>query len=142
MNHPESILQRQAAWLCREAGLCFTHPANERKCSPQAGRRLKEAGQAAGVPDLLIFSKSTAWIPITNITDPEFPTTRWTENNYRGLAIELKSSTGRLTDAQKDFGCRLSDCGWKVVLCRTLPEVLETLRFYWPDNEFLKSVIL
>lgn len=60
---------------CRPAVL-FAHVANERRCSPAEGARLKAMGVRAGLPDLILFTPPPA-IP-----------------GARGAFLELKSRHG------------------------------------------------
>ena len=121
--HPEAILQRQAAWLLDRSGLLWTHPANERKCSPAQGARLKAAGVKAGVPDILVFE------PLP-------------EADGFGLAIELKAGRNSVTPEQEGWLRRLEAAGWRTAVCRSLDEVHRVLLSCYPDNEGLRSVAL
>ena len=133
--HPEAALQRQAAWLLDEAGLVWTHPYNEftahdarmsktgKRWSP-AVKRAQAEGMKSGAPDCMIFS-----IP----TRPDC-------RMIRGVDIELKIKPNGPTEAQILFMADLAKNGHATLVHYSLPEVLETLRFYWPDNAFLKGV--
>ena len=58
----------------------------------------KMLGLKAGVPDLLIFDEDYFM-------------------RYRGLAIELKSAKGKLTENQKEFLKQLENRKWKTAVC-------------------------
>lgn len=63
-------------------GIPFYHVPNERKCSPQAGARLKAQGVRPGVPDLCI--------PVPS-------------GKYHALYIEMKAKGGRITEHQRKW---------------------------------------
>lgn len=67
------------------------HFANERKCSPQLGSKLKQMGVIAGVSDLFLG----------------IPTQR-----YAGLWIELKVGAGKVSQAQQKFLSRKMEMGY------------------------------
>ena len=69
MKYKEDNLQKQVARYLDLMGLLWFHPANERKTSLAAGKRLKRKGVKSGVPDCIIFNSS---------------------KRKNGLAIELK----------------------------------------------------
>lgn len=123
MYRPEDALQRQVAWLLDRSGLLWCHPANERKCSPQAGARLKAAGVKAGVPDVLVFEP----LPY--------------EDGF-GVAIELKAGENQPTPAQREWLADLEARGWRCHVCRTLDEVHRLLLEYYPDNGAELRVVL
>lgn len=121
--HLEDALQRQVAWLLDRSGLLWCHPANERKCSPQQGARLKAAGVKAGVPDVLIFN----------------PVLR---DDGLGVAIELKAGKNQPTPEQARWLLNLGLLGWRCHVCRKLDEVHRILLEYYPDNAQLRAVVL
>ncbi len=100
----EAQLQRAVAAILDRLGLLWMHPANERKCSPAAGMRLKQAGVKAGVPDVLIFTHG--------------------RNTGTPLAIELKYGRGKCTLAQDEWHEQLYQCSWNVQVCRSVEQVV------------------
>lgn len=90
--------------------ILFTHIANERKASPQAGARLKKKGVVAGFPDLLIF--------------------QYSKRGYNGCAIELKIHPNKPTDSQKAVGKKLQDCLWQWYVCYTFEEAKKVIDNY------------
>ncbi len=128
--HPEAILQRQAAWLLDRSGLLWTHPANERKCTPAQGARLKAAGVKAGVPDVLVFARIDA------------EDMKGEDASFVGLAIELKVGRNTVTPEQTEWLLRLGLLGWRTAVCRSLDEVHRLLLDCYPDNAGLRSVAL
>lgn len=106
MKFTEADLQNQVADYLRAQypTLLWFHTANERKCTPQKGARLKRAGVLAGVSDILIF---------------------W--NGGMG-AIELKAGKNTMQPTQHDFANHWRDVGGKFACCYNLDEVMGALR--------------
>lgn len=44
-----------------------------------------------------------------------------------GIAVEMKSEDGRLTDEQADWLGWFSECGWTVAVCRSADEARTAL---------------
>lgn len=80
--------------------LLWFHPANERKCSPIQGARLKRHGVKAGVPDLVFIL-----------------------GDGRAMFIELKAGNGRQTNAQKAFEYAARTRGCEYHVCRSVEDV-------------------
>ena len=114
-KHTEAELQREVARLLDRIGVLWMHPANERKCTPRQGALLKRCGVKPGVPDVLIFTGCMT-------LDDVYGTVK-----HKGLAIELKSAKGRLSDEQRKWMDDLQQCGWSVHLCRTMESVVKVL---------------
>jgi len=108
-QHPEDALQAQVADYLDLCGLLWCHPPNGGKRGLIEACRLKRLGVRAGVPDLLIFER---W----QSTDPE------TGGEGFGVALELKSPTGRATSEQRAWLDSLQARGWRVGICRTFDE--------------------
>lgn len=109
MNHPESKLQQQCA-ACfraehREYASLLTHPINEGGAYTRVSGAIHKAeGTVAGVPDFLLFLPA------------EY------NHLYFGLGIELKTSTGRQTQQQKDFQLMFQAAGFMYLVVRSLDE--------------------
>jgi hypothetical protein len=88
--------------------LIFSIP-NERKVSPIAGKRFKDAGRVSGVPDLFLA----------------FPS-----YNYHGMFIEMKSDNGKLNDNQKAIQKTLS-INYKVATCFSFDEFKNVVNDYF-----------
>lgn len=73
------------------------HPANEGKRTPFEQFKIKWLGISAGLPDILIFTPG------------------W---EYPGLAIEVKSKTGRVSGDQAEWILKLIICGWHARVVR------------------------
>ena len=107
----ESTLQTKVAALLDASGLLWAHHAAER-ASAKEGARAKRHGQKPGVPDVMIYT-------------PPIPP-------WVGLAIELKTPAGRLSQHQRDWLMRLASCGWRAEVCRSLDEVFLLLEELYP----------
>lgn len=66
-------------------------------------------GVQAGVPDLLLF------IP---------------NGGYNGLAMELKTPTGKLTKGQQEYRDIFRRCGWCYAVIRSFDEFMEAVNGY------------
>ncbi|MDM7322422.1 MAG: VRR-NUC domain-containing protein [Gammaproteobacteria bacterium] len=87
-------------------------PNGGKRPKGEAGK-LRAMGTKPGVPDLLLPfpSPSGAW---------------------KGLAIEFKSATGKLTPQQKAWLDQMAAAGWKTAVIRSLDEFIDTM------HEFLR----
>jgi hypothetical protein len=113
MKFKEDDLQMATARYLDTMGLLWSHVANERKASPQAGARLKAKGVKSGVPDVLIFEPS---------------------GDYNGLAIELKIKPNKLSQSQKEWIRRLEISYWKTSVCYSIDEVIEEVKAYLRES--------
>lgn len=104
----ERQLHLEVVRLLRRAGILFLHPANGGKRLKSEAFMLSLMGLQAGVPDLLVLS----------------PLPR--RSTVRGVAIELKSPTGRVSPEQDRWMRALRSAGWIAVVCRSVEDV-ETL---------------
>ena len=58
-----------------------------------------------------------------------------------GLAIEMKSDVGRVSDEQSEWLARFEACGWTCVVCRSAHEARsEVLRFFGVAENALPEV--
>lgn len=58
-----------------------------------------------------------------------------------GLAIEMKSDVGRVSDEQAEWLARFEACGWTCVVCRSANEARsEVLRFFGVAEDALPEV--
>ena len=87
----------------------LVHIPNEGKRSPIAGRKLKEAGLRPGFPDLILFVA---------------------RGQFHGLAIEVKTSTGKVKTEQEMWLERLADQGYRAVVCRGSEQAIDTILKY------------
>lgn len=85
------------------------HVPNGGKRGKLEACRLKAQGVRAGVPDL--------HLPIAR-------------GGYIGLWIEMKTSTGRLSEAQRKIIAMLRDEGHRVEVCRSAADAVEVLEDY------------
>lgn len=105
--HPEEDLQRACFdWLGLIAPKnpilrwAFHYPAGGKRPKGEAGK-LKAMGTKPGVPDVMLPRPWLGW---------------------QGLAIELKSATGTVSDDQWDWLHALEADGYLTAVCRTLEE--------------------
>lgn len=114
-NTPEEDLHRACFELI--GLLLFRHgilrwmvhyPSGGKRPRGEAGK-LKAMGTKKGVPDLMLPKRNG----------------RWT-----GLAIELKSATGRVSTEQQEWLAALAEEGYLTCVARTLREFQETLNTY------------
>lgn len=117
MNHPEDTIQRMLfQWITLATpriprlALAF-HPANGGYRNKIEAARLKGLGVRSGVPDVILPCRGR---------DP----------SYIGLAIELKSPKGRVSDAQQEWGRRLVSAGWYWTVARSFDEARATICDY------------
>lgn len=109
---PEYHIQVAVAQYLNARGLLWFHPANERRCTPQQGARLKRAGVKPGVPDILVFER--------------------TRGGMKGLVIELKAPGGYPTAEQGAWLDALEDRGWMVIVCRSVEEAIAQIDRCYP----------
>jgi len=72
--------------------------------------KMKQAGYKKGIPDILIFEP---------------------RNGYVGLALEVKTSTGRASEHQKMWQHRLREKGWKAEICKGLEACIDCIDEYF-----------
>lgn len=117
----EEHIQFAVARVLDALGLRWAHPPNEalqrgdqasqaqRRASQAYGAKLVGLGVKAGLPDVLIFSRSPAW--------PE----------ARGVALELKTLRGQASPDQARWIAGLEADGWRARVARGLDEALEAI---------------
>lgn len=106
----------------RGRGLAFTATANGAYLGGTTSTRaitmgkLKKAGLATGIPDLLIFNGLTV-----------------DDTDYAGMAIEVKRTKGsRLQDNQAAWLQILESCGWFCVVAKGAQEAIDAIeRVEW-----------
>jgi len=77
-------------------------------------QKLRQMGVRQGVPDLLL--------PAAIARGPE--------SAWKGLALELKSPSGRLRDTQKWWIGRLKEQGWAVAVAWSVDEAIHVIQRY------------
>lgn len=85
------------------------HIPNEGRRSQATGKKLKQMGMLAGVPDL--------HLPVP-------------KGAYHSLYIEMKYDDGRISKDQKEFISYAADLGNYCCVCYTATEAIEILREY------------
>ena len=112
---PEEALQRDcvrlAGLLLRQYPILrwLVHVPNGGKRPRGEAGKLKAMGAKPGVPDILLPRRHGDW---------------------QGLAVELKSATGRLSSEQTDWLNAFREDGYLVGVCRTIDEFQTILRQY------------
>ncbi len=117
MKYEEDKIQMSVAKYLDLLDVLWFHPANERKTSIQQGVRLKKKGVKSGVPDVMILESN---------------------DTYKGLAIELKTAKGRLTDNQKKWLSDLQDNGFSCYVCRSFDDAKEKIDEFFKINDYGK----
>lgn len=123
MRHDESLIQRACVRWFRmqypELATCLISVPNGVCTSASQGRILKAEGMTAGAADLLLL------VP---------------RGGCGSLALELKTSTGRQSDAQKKWQRDYERAGNRYVICRSFDEFMTEVNEYlsitqqWIDN--------
>ncbi len=85
------------------------HIANERKCSPAYGQKLKRMGVKKGASDLFLA---------------------WPIGKHGGCFIEMKSRDGELKEHQRIFLNNMQDAGYFTDVCRSFEEARNTIEKY------------
>ena len=80
--------------------------------------RAKRNGYSKGFPDLFIYEA---------------------RNGYHGLALELKTIKGIATKEQKEWIEALNERGYKALICKGLPEVLQAIDDYLKRSRLFHS---
>ena len=106
-DNPEARLQKVILQHLKIAGvpdLIYFHPANEGRRSVVTGANLKALGMLPGVADLVIIKDGRAFF------------------------MEVKSQTGRLSDAQKEFAVAAVKAGAEWAVVHSIAEAITILR--------------
>jgi hypothetical protein len=111
----EHEIQREFVAICHKLEpeypalrLLFAVP-NGGYRTQRTAARMKLEGVRSGVPDMCL--------PVPS-------------GNFAGLWLEFKTSTGALSQSQKDFHQLLQDNYHQVAVVRSVPEALQTLKEY------------
>jgi hypothetical protein len=108
VRRPEEQLQRSVVQLLQVYAnrglLAYCHVPNGGARSKAEAGVLKATGVRAGVPDLLIWTRSS------------------------GFGIELKAGTGKLSPAQAAWHATVTSLGHRVYVCRSVDDVERCLR--------------
>lgn len=118
----EDLLQEASAKYLDLTGLLWFHPPNGGFRRQSEAVKFKRMGVKAGVPDILVvcpFELDERWHP--------------------GLAIELKSQSGRLTNTQKSWKLKLESEGWRHEVCRSLKEIVLSVEECYGNRVRIRS---
>lgn len=86
----------------------FAVPNGGRR-DPVTGAKMKDEGALAGVSDLIFLQRNRC---------------------FGALLIEMKTDKGRLSTSQKEWGRRVSEDGYRYVVCRSLDEFKDAVEDY------------
>lgn len=92
-------------------GLLFAVPNGGRR-DAVTGKRLKAEGVIAGVSDLILLKQN---------------------KDFGALLIEMKTATGKQSDAQREWRDKVTMQGYKYTVCRSLDEFIKTIVDYLSD---------
>ena len=128
MRHDESNLQIACVrWFRLQypsiAPLLFSVPNGGRR-DAVTGAIIKAEGAVAGVSDLLLLLPS---------------------KNYHGLCIEMKTKTGKQSDAQKVWQKAVEEAGYKYVVVRDRGNFVFEVDLYLlssPYHELVKRLLI
>lgn len=129
-NNEESVMQRALVrwWAlnCRHFDvpeLCLLSIPNGGNGSAKRGSIMKAEGQRKGAPDLMLAVTRTIIAPIK-------PGCAACIVDYSALFLELKTAKGTLSPEQEVFHEILAKQGYKVVVCITLQQCIDTITTY------------
>jgi len=108
-NRDEARLQQVIVAWCRNRGLRPIHVANEHVRNAREAACAIREGMEPGVSDLLIFERC-----------PGAPAAR-------GIALELKTPRGRVSQAQAAWQDRMRRQGWVCAVIRSKQEAVDLL---------------
>lgn len=109
MKKSESLEQITVIDFCEAKGWYIIHIPNEGKRSPRTGDLLKRMGLRPGFPDLFLFQPRGKW---------------------HGLAIEMKTPTGKVSKEQEENLLRLNKNGYAVKVAYSSTEAIESIERY------------
>lgn len=104
----EDRLQRAVCQLLDAKRLLYCHVPNGGKRGKREAGRFVGLGVKRGVPDILIFTQ-----PVCGAC---------------GVAIELKSKTGRVRPEQEKWLQDLRNEGWHTAVCQSIDQVIAVVR--------------
>lgn len=106
----EGMEQLRTANFLRAHNIDFIHIPNESKRSRLEMISLKLLGLTPGACDILIWD-----------TPPKYP-------DKKGIAIEMKSKNGKVTDLQAQFQAKLVQKGWLTSVCYGADQAIKCLK--------------
>lgn len=113
MIHPESVLQQNCVrWFRLQYGSLARNLIsipNGAKVSMTQARIIKAEGLVSGASDLFLF---------------------YPARGFHGLAIEMKTPTGRQSDSQKLWQKAVEEQGYKYIICRSFDDFLREINDY------------
>lgn len=118
MKHEESKIQRNCVrWFRMQfpklAKLLFAVP-NGGTRTPTEGAILKAEGTLAGVADLILL---------------------YPANGFHGMAIEMKTLSGRQQPSQREWQLAIEGYGYLYVICRSVEDFQRTITNYFGTTQ-------
>lgn len=105
LNIPERTVHKQIIKYLRDGSYTFFHIQNERvNLTKMQMINRYQMGVVAGAPDICILLK-----------------------NGKSLFVEVKSTIGRISPAQKIFHKRIIELGHEIIIARTIVDVVTQL---------------
>lgn len=93
---------------------CIFAVPNAFKRTPRQGKWMKDEGLKAGVPDIVVAYPS---------------------GQYHGLFIEMKTRSGRLSAAQREWIERVRWAGYRAEVCFGCDDALDTVQQYFGGHD-------
>ena len=110
---PEHDIQVILCSYLEERRFLYSATVGGVRLAMHTAKKMKESGYKKGIPDVLIFEP---------------------RGEYVGLAIEVKTPTGRPSEEQLRWRKELEDRGWSAHICNGLDECLEAVHEYFDDE--------
>ncbi len=131
----ELALQEAAKDLLDQTDLVWFHPVNEGKRTKWERAKFHSSGGKKGVHDILIFNSTTIPGSVFKVKYSFFEqlVKLFFCERYKGVSIELKIGTRKLTDEQADWKKKFISVGWKFLICYTIDELWYVLTKYYPS---------
>ena len=108
-QNPEYELQKQVVEYLKLRQLLFCASAGGMRTNMLTAIKMKKAGYIKGFPDIFIYE---------------------TTEKYSGMAIELKSEKGKLSDEQKEWGKQLMVNGYYYIMGNNFYEIVKEIDAY------------
>lgn len=107
MNYEEDRIQASIVQALSLLRIYFFYVPNSEAgaTSPAKGARMKAMGLRAGVSDLIIMAPGG-----------------------KGYGLEVKTSTGVLSDKQKEFRAKCEELGWPYAVARSVDEAVAIVK--------------
>lgn len=105
----EFEIQKKVVEHCKNKGYLYCATVGGVHCSIRQRGKMKASGYVKGVPDLFLFEP---------------------RGDKHGMAIELKTPTGRTTAEQKQWLMRLGENGYHALVCKSAEVAIQAIEDY------------